>query len=102
MSGFENFDYNGILEDSNQSNLDQLNNINISSYKWSQLTNSTINNLKDGQAILCKLVDFVPSFFAKADIPLAQKLKEYKKYYNYFLIIKGQKDLEIKVFGSTI
>ena len=48
------------------------------------------------------MVDFVPEAFEFTKIPLIEKLKFYKKYYNYFLIIRGQKDLQIKAFGSSI
>lgn len=102
LSGFDTYTYNRILDDSNKSQIDQSNNIDISSHQWLQVTNSVLQNLEQGQSILCKMVDFVPEAFAATKIPLIQKLKFYKKYYNYFLIIKGEKDLKIRAFGSTI
>ena len=101
LSGFGSHSYQGILEQNQISILD-FNNVDASSYEWTQLTNSILNNLEIGQAILCKMVDFVPAAFRDTNVPLIQKLKFYKKYYNYFLIIKGQKDLQIKTFGDTI
>lgn len=102
LSSFDTYTYVGVLDDAKQSQLDQSNNIDISSNNWTQLTNSVLDNLENGQAILCKMVDFVPDAFATTNIPLIHKLKFYKKYYNYFLIIKGQKDLQIRAFGSTV
>ena len=95
-------DYFGILNESNKSQIDTLNNIDISSHRWEQLTNSVLDQLQQGQAVLCKMVDLMPNGFVDINIPLIQKIKFYKKYYNYFLIIKGQKDLQIREYGSTI
>ena len=61
-----------------------------------------MDNLDDNQALLCKMVDHLPGAFQFTKIPLLQKLKFYKKYYKYFLIIKGgKKDLQIRAFGSS-
>ena len=102
LVGFDSYDYNGILSEDDKSKLDQFNNIDLSGYNWQQLENFTLSGLNTGQTLLCKMVDFVPEAFEFTKIPLIEKLKFYKKYYNYFLIIKGQKDLQIKDFGSSI
>lgn len=102
LVGFDPYDYSDILDTSKQSQLDQSNNIDINSSNWTQLSNSVLTDLEKDQAILCKIVDFTPAAFAATDIPLIQKLKFYKKYYKYFLIIQGEKDLLIRDLGSTI
>jgi len=106
LSGFDTYNYVGILNESNESTVfepvDALNNIDISSHRWEQLTNSVLDQLQQGQAVLCKMVDLMPNGFVDMNVPLIQKIKFYKKYYNYFLIIKGQKDLQIREYGSTI
>ena len=102
LSGFDTYDYFGILDDSQKSPIDEFNNFDLSSNVWKQLTNTILDNLNKGEVILCKMVDFMPAPFKNINIPLVEKLKFYRKYYNYFLIIKGQKDLQIKAFGSTI
>ena len=102
LVGFDSYDYSDILDTSKQSKLDQSNNIDINSSNWTQLSNSVLTDLEKDQAILCKIVDFTPAAFAATNIPLIQKLKFYKKYYKYFLIIQGEKDLLMRDFGSTI
>lgn len=103
LSGFKSYSYEGIPIQ--VSALDAFNNISIDQYEWKTLTNdvvSSLNGLNDG-AVLCKMVDYIPKAFEGLDIPLVQKLKYYKKYYKYFLIIGGNnKDLEVRPFGSTI
>ena len=104
LSGFDTYDYFGILNESNKSQIDTLNNIDISSHRWDDLTNSVLDQLSQNQTILCKMVDInALTSVLLANVPLIQKIKFYKKYYNYFLIIKGnEKDLKIRKFGSTI
>ena len=93
-------DFENILN--GEKTVDTINNINISSYSFKQLTNQVFNELENGKVLLCKLVDFVPEAFSTSNRALIDKLKFFQKYYNYFLIIKGAKDLTIRPMGSDL
>ena len=99
LYGFDTYTFENILN--NEKTLDTLNNINVNSYTFKQLTNSTVEELETGKVLLCKLVDHIPEAFFKTNRSLSSKFKFFKKYYSYFLIIKGPRDLQIKRFGSS-
>jgi hypothetical protein len=102
LVGFDSYTYEGIP--TTISSLDSGNNINVSQYRWEQLTNDVVASLKQlSDGVLCRMVDFTPKAFEGLNIPLDQNLKYCKKYYKYFLIIGGaNKDTFTYRFGSTI
>ena len=109
LSGFDQLDLSSILEAPTLSggggeiiSFAKSVNINLSSYKWQQLTQQTYNAVATNKIILCRLVDFIPAAFAFLDIPLISELKFYDKYYKYFLIRIGNASEELLDFGSTL
>ena len=108
LSGFDQLDLNSIIPTPTMSNLGEFLsiknsvNINLSSYKWEQLTQQTFNSAAANKIVLCRLIDFIPAAFAFLDIPLISELKFYDKYYKYFLIRMGDTSEQLLDFGSTL
>lgn len=96
LAGFDIYTLKNNLAQQNKSD------VGMKSYLFKDLTNSVIEELESGKALLCKMSDYIPEAFSDSNRALMQKLKFFNKYYNYFLIIKGRTDLQIKTFGSSV